>query len=152
MHEYRQVRRPMRLTFDFAYQNPTKPLLTTLLEVTRIVGRGKVTQIYIKLLKPVSLNYFLFRLCWKLLQILNKFDGNLIVLTLVIPLPILRKLMQIELGLHPDRQTVRPPRDCLITEIPPLHQGNHAVHNNRSTAPTLAVVLVIWFRCCAFAL
>ncbi len=38
-------------------------LLITLLEVTRIGGRGKVTQIYIKLLKPVPLNYFLFRLC-----------------------------------------------------------------------------------------
>jgi hypothetical protein len=36
--------------------------LTTLLGLTRIVGRGKVTQSYIKLLKLVSTNYFLFQL------------------------------------------------------------------------------------------
>ena len=56
-----------------------------------------------------------------------------------------------ELGLNPDRQTVRP-RDCLITEILPLHQGNQTVNSNQSTTPTLVVVLVILFRCCAFAL
>src|SRR5271170_5354363 len=32
----------------------------------------------------------------------------------------------IELSLNPDRQTVQP-RDCLITEIPPLHEGNQTV-------------------------
>jgi hypothetical protein len=52
----------------------------------------------------------------------------------------------IELGLHCDRQTVRQ-RDCLITEIPPLHQRNQTVRSNQSTAPTLAVVLVMMSFC-----
>ena len=57
-----------------------------------------------------------------------------------------------ELGLNPDRQTVRP-RDCLITEIPPIHQGNQTVRGYQSTnTPTLAVgllVMVPLLRFCA---
>jgi hypothetical protein len=43
----------------------------------------------------------------KLLQILNKFDGNLIVLTPAIPPPILWKFMQSELGLHQGIATIQ---------------------------------------------
>jgi len=47
-----------------------------------------------------------------------------------------------ELGLHPDRQTVQPARDCLITEILPLHRENQTVRSNQSTAPTLAMGVI----------
>src|SRR5271170_3204995 len=53
-----------------------------------------------------------------------------------------------ELGLNSDKQTVRQ-RGCLITEIPPLREGNQTVCSCESTAPMLAAV---WFHCCTFAL
>jgi len=52
--------------------------------------------------------------------------------------------------------TVRLPRDCRITEIPPLHQENPTVDSNQSTATHTRKVnfpqCPTWLLCRAFAL
>jgi len=53
-----------------------------------------------------------------------------IAITFLQQIPVVCETMNNELGQNPDRQTVQPLRDCLITEIPPLHQGNQTVRSN----------------------